>query len=560
MAPLSKTDVVIIGMGAVGGVVADVLTAAGIEVVGLEAGPRLDEADFLKRLDEVGESWNMRNALGGPKFNREVPTWRPTASEPTQPTPAYGMANCVGGSSVHYGAQYWRFLEDDFTIRSSTVAKYGEKALPAGTSIVDWPLTYQDLEPYYDKVEYQLGVSGQGGVNPFEAPRSRGYPMPALMPTGVQTKMAEAQKKLGLHPFPQPAAITSEIYQDRAPCTFCGFCGNGFGCWNNSKTSTLVTSIPRAEKTGKLDLRPNSRVLEILVDSDGRATGVKYLDADGKAQVQPARFVVLCSFVYENNRVLLLSKSHAYPKGLSNNHEQVGKYYRPQVVTVVTGTYPGEQLNLWGGLVAQTTCLDDYNGDSFDHKGLGFIRGASVSISTNTMAVAASSTVPPDVPLWGSKYKSWLHENAGSTIGLAAQMETLPYEANFIDLDPVKKDDLGIPVARITFSAYENEERMSAYMVKKLTAMHKAAGAKEIWGGFAAIPIYSHAYGGTRMGDDVETSVVDKYSVSHEVPGLAIMGGSTYCSTSGYNPTETMQALAWYGAEHIAQNFDSLAS
>ncbi|HVV89290.1 MAG TPA: GMC family oxidoreductase [Solirubrobacterales bacterium] len=559
MAPLSKTDVVIIGMGAVGGVVADVLTAAGLEVVGLEAGPRLEKADFLKRLDEIGESFSIRNSLGGPKFNREIPTWRPKASEPTQPVPAVGMANCVGGSSVHYGAQFWRFLEDDFTVASSTAKKYGKGALPKGASVVDWPMSYQELEPYYDKVEWQLGVSGKKGANPYEAPRSRDYPMPPLRAAGFPASMAETMAGMGLHPFEQPAAINSEIFNERPPCSFCGFCGYGFGCWNDSKTSTLVTSIPRAEESGHLDLRPNSRVLEITVDSQGNASGVKYLDEKGKEQVQPARFVVLCTYIYENNRLLLLSRSKAFPKGLSNNHGQVGKYYRPQVGTTINGLYAGKQLNIWAGTSGQTYCIDDYNGDAFDHKGLGFIRGASVQVSTNGMPIGNSVNVPPGVPLWGSRYKRWIHENAGSVAGLFAQMESLSYEANFVDLDPVVKDDLGIPVLRLTYSAYENEERMAEYLTEKLTAIHKEAGAKETWGGISVAPIYSHAYGGTRMGDDPETNVVDKYGVSHEVPNLAVMGGSTFVSVSGYNPTEHMQALAWYGAQHIADDFESLA-
>ena len=560
MASLSETDVVIIGMGAIGGVVADVLTEAGLKVVGLEAGPRLEKTDFIKRFDEIGESFTIRNSLGGPKFNREVPTWRPTAGEPVQPSPALGLANCVGGSSTHYGAQFWRLLEDDFTVRSSTIEKYGQNALPKGTDIVDWPMTYKELEPYYDKVEYELGVSGQAGANPFEAPRSRDYPMPPLRPSGYPSMMAEVMKKQGLHPFPQPAAINSEIYDDRPPCTYCGFCGLGFGCWNDSKMSTLVTSIPRAEKSGNLDLRTNSRVLEILVDAEGRASGVKYLDEKGRTQEQPARFVVLSSYIYENNRMLLLSKSKAYPKGLSNNHGQVGKYYRPQVVTTVYGTYPGKKLNIWSGTTGQTFCIDDYNGDNFDHTGLGFIRGGSIQVGANNMAISQSVTVPPGVPLWGAKYKRWIHENADSVAGLTAQMETLPYEANFIDLDPEKKDDLGIPVVRLTFSVYENEEKMSEYLVEKLTAIHEAAGVKTTWGGLGVVPVNSHAYGGTRMGTDPDSSVVDQYSVSHEVPNLAVMGGSTFCSVSGYNPTETMQALAWYGSEQIAKNFEALAS
>jgi len=558
----SETDVVIIGMGAAGGTAANVLTQAGLNVVGIEAGPRLSASDFLKRFDEVGEGFSFRNSLGGPKFNREIPTWRPDAKSPTSPPLAVGMANCVGGSSVHFGAQFWRFLDSDFTMRSSTVARYGESALPAGSVISDWPLSYGELEPYYDKVEYQLGLSGQAGSNPFEAPRSRGYPLPPLRPSGYPTMMGGAMKELGYHPFPQPAAILSQPYHGRPACSYCGFCGDGFGCWNNSKSSTLVTAIAEAEKTGKLEIRTNSRVMAILSDSEGRVTGVQYLDAQGAMQEQPARFVILASYIYENNRLLLLSKSKAYPKGLSNNHGQVGKYYRPQVTAGVYGLYAGKQLNLWTGTGGQTVVMDDLNGDNFDHHELGFIRGANIQVSTNNMPVAQSATVPPDVPFWGSAYKKWLHENANSVGALFAQMETLPYEANFIDLDPVKKDNLGVPVIRLTFNVYENEMKMAAYLAEKMTAIHKAAGAQKTWATPlpSVVPVYSHAYGGTKMGTDPSSSVVDQYSLSHEAPHLAVMGGSTFVNTTGYNPTETMQALAWYGAEHIAKNFDTLAA
>jgi gluconate 2-dehydrogenase alpha chain len=561
MARLSKKDVVIIGMGAAGGVASYVLTKAGLDVVGLEAGPRLSNKNFIKRLDEIGEDFSIRNSLGGAKFNREVPTWRPNAKTPTSPPIAVGMANCVGGSTVHFTAQYWRFLEDDFTMRTSTLKRYGSGALPTGAVISDWPLTYHDLEPYYDKVEYQLGVSGKAGVNPFEAPRTRGYPLPPLQNYGFGAHMGDTMKRLGYHPFRQAAAILSEDYHGRPACSYCGFCSTGYGCWNNSKSSTLVTSIAEAEKTGKLEIRPQTRVMEILTDSDGRVSGVKYLDKHGRMQEQPARFVILATYVYENNRLLMLSTSKAYPKGLSNNHGQLGKYYRAQVGAGVNGVFSGKELNLWAGAGGQTTVMDDFNGDNFDHRGLGFIRGANIQVGGANMPISQAVNVPPTVPLWGSAYKRWIHDNAGSVSGLFAQMETLPYEANFLDLDPVKKDDLGVPVIRLTFDVYENEIKMAAYLTEKMTAILKAAGASETWGGPApsVIPVYSHAYGGTTMGSDPSSSVVDKYSVSHEAPNLAVMGGSTFVNTTGYNPTETLQALAWYGAEHIAKHFDSLA-
>lgn len=560
MGRLSKTDVVIIGLGAAGGVAAHVLTQAGLNVVGIEAGPHWTTNDFVKRLDEVGEGFSYRNSMGGAKFNREIPTWRPNARSAEQPPLVVGMANGVGGSSIHYGAQSWRFLKDDFTVRSSTIARYGASAIPPGASVVDWPLTYDVLEPYYDKVEYAIGVSGQAGANPFEAPRSRPYPMPPLASAGFPKTVASTWSSLGYHPFPQPAAIASQSFDGRPGCTFCGFCGSGFGCYNASKSSTLVTTIPMAQKTGKLEIRANSRVMKINSDHGGHVTGVSYLDQHGKMQEQPASFVILAGYVFENTRMLLLSKSSAYKDGLSNNHGQVGKYYRAQVTTSVNGLFPGRALNLWGGSSGQTFCIDDLNGDAFDHTGLGFIRGGSIQAGTNNMPVAQSVVVPPDLPLWGATYKRWLHDNANSVGGVFAQMETLNYAANSIDLDPHKKDDKGVPVARLTFDVYDNEKKMSAYLTGKITAMLKAAGATTTWGGLGVVPVYSHAYGGTQMGTDPGSSVVNQYSISHEASNLAIMGASTFVTTTGYNPTTTLEALAWYGADYIAKNFNSLAA
>jgi gluconate 2-dehydrogenase alpha chain len=574
MAQHQQTDVVIIGMGAAGGIAAYALTKAGLNVVGIEAGPRLSHKDFIKRLDELGEAFQFRNSLGAPKFNREIPTWRLNAKAPTtqQPPGIFAMANAVGGSSVHYGAQSWRLHEDDFTIRSSTIKRYGKGALPHGTSIIDWPVSYAELEPYYDQVEYLIGVSGkagnitgkvQAGGNPFEAPRDRDYPMPPLRSLEFATKLGHSMHELGYHPFPQPAAITSRNFNGRPPCSYCGFCGYGFGCWNDSKSSTLVSAIKEAEKTGKLEIRTNSRVMKIMSDGHGRVTGVQYRDSHGKTHEQPARFVILAGYIYENNRLLLLSKSASYPHGLSNNHHQVGKYFMSQIGAgpAVNGLYPNARLNLWGGTSGQTVVMDDLDGDNFNHHGLGFIRGGSIQVSTNGMPIAQSTNVPPDVPLWGNAYKRFLHDNIDAVGGLAAQTDVLPYDANFVDLDPVKKDDLGVPVLRVTYNLYENEHKMAAYLTERMTHILKASGAKKTWGGaIAPIPVSSHAYGGTRMGEDPGNSVVDQYSISHEAPNLAVMGASTFVSTSGFNPTETVEALAWYGADHIAKNFGTLAA
>jgi gluconate 2-dehydrogenase alpha chain len=561
--PLPKTDVVVIGLGAAGGIASYVLTEAGLNVVGIEAGPRLTLDEIIGDYDEITSALN-RNKYGAPKYNKEVPTWRPNADTEVGPPPSAPglMANAVGGTTIHYGAQSWRYREDDFLIRSRTVDRYGEESLPEGNSIADWPVTYQDLEPYYDKVEYLIGVSGVGGANPFESTRSRDYPLPPLQETGYMKLAKEAMGRLGYHPFQQPAAIISQPYGDNRPaCTYCGFC-QWFGCWNHSKSSTFASAIPAAEKTGKLEVRANSRVTKILSNDKGEVTGVEYIDENGQLQTQPAGVVILSSFVFENTRLLLLSPGAAYPDGLSNNHGQVGKHYIAHGLVSSLGLFPGQLLNLDSGSVSQSTVIDDFNGDNFDHTGLGFIRGGSIQARNQEVyPIVASKRLAPGVPTWGSDYKRWVHENAQSVGTTLAQLEILSYERNFLDLDPNKKDELGMPVIRVTFDLGDNEIALSKFLIPKMREILTEMGATQTWGAdqIVASPITTHLFGGTRMGNEPESSVVDKYCISHEAPNLAVIGGSNFCSTTGYNPTQTIQAVAWHAAEYIAKNFQSIA-
>ncbi|MDB5059269.1 MAG: rane-bound D-gluconate 2-dehydrogenase large subunit [Chloroflexi bacterium] len=561
MKTLPKADVLLIGIGAAGGIASYVLTKAGLSVVALEAGPRLSNAEFAKQLDEVG-GYEARNVLGAPKVNHEIPTWRPRASMPVQhlkPPYAILMANLVGGTSVHFGAQFWRFHESDFKVRTYTVERYGTKALPAGSALADWPVSHADMEPYYDQVEYLIGVSGRGGSNPFEAPRSRDYPLPPVRSMGSAELATKAMRELGYHPFPQPAAVLSRRFNGRPACTFCDFC-DGFGCWNNSKSSTLVSAIPAAEKTGKLEIRPNSRVMRILTDSAGNASGVEYLDSNGQTVTQPAAFVILSTYTYENTRLLLVSRTSMFPNGLANNHGQVGKYYMAHYYPSANGIFPGKATNMFSGTASQGVAMDDLNADNFDHAGLGFIRGAEIGVSNEVRPIGAAANVPPDVPMWGAAYKQWLRQYGNSIITVSGQLENIPSVHNFLDLDPTKKDPLGMPVVRVTYDLHENEMRAGNYMLKKATEILKAMGATKTWYyPPSPLAINSHAYGGTRTGEDPATSVVDPYLITHEVRNLAVLGASTFPSTTGFNPTCTVEATAWFAAEHIAKNFHKLA-
>jgi gluconate 2-dehydrogenase alpha chain len=295
-----------------------------------------------------------------------------------------------------------------------------------------------------------------------------------------------------------------------------------------------------------------------MVDSSGKASGVRYLKA-GQSYIQPASVVFLSTYVYENVRLLLLSKSDAFPTGLSNKGGQVGKNYMSHVFCGISGLF-SKRTNVYSGTTGQFVGMDDFNGDNFDHTGLGFISGASIAASHETKPIGGAANTPPEVPQWGSEWKAWLNKNAQNVGGMFAQCESLPYEDHFIDLDPATKDPQGFPVARVTFDLKPQELARFDYMYQKMDEVMKEAGASQTWVSFPKIPIAvnSHAYGGTRMGTSADDSVVDEWCLSHEVPNLAIVGGSVFPTSGGHNPTGTVQALGWRTGEHIAQSFQSI--
>lgn len=566
---LKKSDVVIVGLGAAGGIAAFVLTRAGLNVVAVEAGGRLTGRD--QQLNELAQSGHY-NVFGRAKANLEIPTWRPNASTRTIPASAGArptpMMNAVGGTSIHYATESWRLHPWNFKMRSEVIKRYGAHIIPAGSTTADWPVSYDELEPYYDKTEYEIGISGKAGNirgkldpagNIFEGPRSREYPLPPLRRTGFTELMAEAARRLGWHPFQNPSSVHSQAFKGTPACSYCSTCMNG--CFLGAKGSTDMHVIPAAEATRKLSIITEARVTQIKTDDHGRVTGVLFVK-DGKEIFQPASVVVLSSFTFENTRLLLLSTSKANPKGLSNNHGQVGKNYMAHnTAQVVTALFRGRKLNRWSGLGAQGTVLDDWADDNFDHSGLGFIGGGVFKAGMGQQAIGAANSTPPSVPNWGSAWKSWLKANANSVASANAQGETLTYEDNYLDLDPTVRDPFGLPVIRITFDIKENEKRAALFSAEKIVAWFKEAGATETWtSAVRPVSLPNHAYGGTRMGTDPETSVVNGWCFSHEAPNLAILGSSTFPTTSGRNPTLTVQALAWRTADHIIKNWKSIAA
>lgn len=563
---LPKTDVVIVGMGAAGGVAALPLTSAGLKVVGLEAGGWLSTRDFAPdELRNGSRNWPQTVQ----KCASEAPTVR-ASDDVAAVQGGHPMMNAVGGTSMHYWAQSWRLNPWDFKVVSATKARYGADRLPADSTVEDWPFAYEELEPYYDKVEYTVGISGQAGnvqgrINPagniFEGVRQREYPMGPLRASPFTDLMGSAARRLDWNPFQGPAAIASEVYDGRAPCQYHGFCNKG-GCHVRAKSSTAVTTIPKAQATGNLDIVTFARVTNIVTDNNGKVTGVDYVRGN-EHYFQPADVVLLASYAYENVRLLLLSKSRAFPNGLANNAGQVGLHYMSHHQGAPVTALFDRDLHNWYGLPAQGTAIDEWADDNFDHSGVDFIGGANLWAHTDRKPIsAAKMSTFGEAPGWGSDWKAFVMKNADRTNSSYIQKTTLPYVGNYLDLDPVVKDPLGLPVTRITARYRDNEKRIAAFAQEKMAQWYLEAGAiKVIKSGLGnTMGASTHAYGGTRMGNNSQTNVVDQWGFAHEAPNLGILGGSVMGTSGARNPTLTVQALSWRTAEYLVNNWRSITS
>jgi gluconate 2-dehydrogenase alpha chain len=545
-----EADVVIVGGGAVGGFLAHTLVRCGLRVVILEAGPARSGRE--RAMDEV-LSTAFRNEGGAAKFNREVPTWRAsTAQKATRARRSQGLETALGGNSVAWGAVAMRLYAQDFRVRSATIARYGQARIPVGSTLADWPLDYADLAPFYDEAEHLMGVSGQDGANPFEPPRNRPYAMPPLRSSGLGLLFGEAARAEGYHPFPLPAAIATVPYRGRAACTYCSFCSR-FGCHVDAKASAQNTVLPDALATGRLHIATHARVDRIVTDESGRAVAVRYRGADGDMHQVAGGTIVLAANTFENVRLLLLNTDRRHARGLGNETGQVGRHYMTRQQPSVYGVFDHLRLNRFIGPTAQAMAIADLSSDHFDHGELDFILGGRIAAFNQYLPVEASGVLPPDVPRWGEAWRAFFTHAYNRTAMLFIDPEILPYETNGIDLDPDITDDLGRPVARITFDVHENERRLMAYLQERAARILGRMGASRIWRRpHVTVPISTHDVGGTRMGQDATGSVVDSFGRVHDTPGLMVLGGSTFVSLPAVNPALTIVALALRAGEQIA--------
>jgi len=534
--PGDAVDFLVIGAGASGGVMAKELATAGFRVVVLEQGPYLTEQAYSH--DEIKYTYQA-GLTNDPKV--QPITYRKNESEPAKRIKAVEYGRQVGGGSVHFTANYWRFHESDFQERSQFGAV-------AGAGLADWPIQYADLEPYYTKAEYELGISGLAGANPFEGPRSKPYPLPPMPVKSSGVLFDRAAKKLGLHPYPAPVAILSQPYQGRNACVHCGFC-ESFGCEMRAKSSTLVSVIPVAEKTGRCEIRPNSYVRKIETDGQGRVTGAVYFDSNRREVFQKAKAVLLCANGAETARLLLLSKSKRFPQGLANSSGLVGKYLMWDNGAFASGWFE-HPLNEYKSIQATRVLHDYYRADPKR----GFYGGGGLDARFDSYPASfALHGMPPDAPKWGAEYKQMLGAYFTHTMGVLAHSSSLAKIENSISLDPEVKDPWGLPALRVTYDYHPDDVATMKWLLTKQVEILEAAGAKKVWTTGLSLEDFMmpsrHLMGTCRMGNDPKESVVDRFNRAHDVANLWIVDGSCFVTSGRQQPTATIQALAYRAAD-----------
>ncbi|MEF2246633.1 MULTISPECIES: GMC family oxidoreductase [unclassified Paenibacillus] len=557
---LPKVDVVIIGVGWAGGIIAAELTKNGMSVVGLEKGKERLTEDYFMAHDEL--RFALRYDLMQ-DLSKETITFRGNEKIRALPMRQYGsflIGDGLGGAGVHWNGQTYRFLPYDFQIRSKTEERYGKNKIPKEMTIQDWGITYDELEPYFDTFEKMTGISGE--ENPLGGKRASGYPTPPMLQTPSMKLFSDAAKKLNLHPFSVPSANLSQAYTNpdgiaRAACQYCGYCER-FGCEYGAKADPVVTVIPVAKQTGKFEIRTHSYVRRIL-HTGGKATGVLYTDlTTGEEIEQPADIVVSTGYVFNNTRLLLLSKI-GKPYDSASGTGVVGKNYAYQVTKGnAIGFFEDQKFNLYAGAGSLGMCLDDYNGDNFDHSNVNFIHGGNIAHTFTGQRPIQNNTVPEDTPKWGKEFKANSLKYANSILAVGSQGASMPFKHHYLDLDPTYKDAFGDPLIRITFDFEDQDRELARYISDRCAEIITEMGAdrvqslKERLGPYEITTYQStHNTGGVIMGADPGTSVVNNYLQVWDMENLFVIGASAFPHNSGYNPTGTVGALAYRAAEGI---------
>ena len=532
-------DFVIVGSGSAGGILAKELSTNGFKVVVLEQGPYRTAKDFTHDEWSVSHLGELRG--GGNDVHQQTFRDDETREATVTPIPPAEYAQTVGGSSVHFTANFWRFRESDFMERSLL-------GPISGTNFADWPISYADIEPYYTKVDWEIGVSGAPGPN--DAFRSKPFPMPPIPVKSSGVLLERGAKKLGWNAQPAPLAILSKPLNDRPACINCGFC-MGFGCEVNAKSSTLAAMIPLAEASGNCEIRAECAVFRIATNAEGKADEVFYYDPEGNERSQKAHAVIVSANGAETSRLLLNSASETHPDGLANSSGFVGRNLMFNGHSIAGALFE-HPLNDFKGVQVTRIIHDFYESDP----ARGFYGGGGIDarpLYAATPISFAAAGAPPGAPTWGAEYKSNLKHDFTRHMSILNSTTSLALDSNNITIDPTHKDRWSRPSIRLTYKDHDDDLATAKFLQDRAMELLDAAGAQKAWRDHIGYQNNgAHLLGTCRMGDDPQTSVVDKFHRTHDVRNLFLCDGSSFVTSGRGQPTMTIMALAFRAAEHIA--------
>ncbi|WP_293224162.1 GMC family oxidoreductase [Ottowia sp.] len=574
-----KTDAVIVGLGWMGSILAMELAEAGLNVLALERGEDRDTVpDFAypKMIDEL--KYGIRLKLTEPPSHSTL-TVRRSLQETALPYRVLGSflpGNGVGGAGVHWNGHTWRALPEELRLRSYVTEKFGAKVIDESMTIEDWGVSYDELEPHFDRFEYVCGISGQAGNlggqtqaggNPFEGPRKRPFPLPPL-PTLLNGKMfGDAAKAMGYHPFPLPSANLSDTWTNEygmqlGPCNFCGFCER-FGCINYSKSAPQTCILGALKHKPNFSYRTHAEVIRVELAADKKtATGVTYVDEKGEQVFQPADLVILAAYQFYNVHLLLLS-GIGKPYVAETGEGVVGKNYAYQMTGGTSMFFKGVHFNPFVGAGSSAIVIDDYAVNQIDFGREGFIGGSYINSGQFNGRPIASMPLPPGTPGWGAGWKQGVKDWYGHSMSIASHGSVMSYRDCYLDLDPTYRNRHGQPMLRMTFDWKPNDIRMTQFMRGKIEAIaqsmnptHWASGYKGEGAHYDVRPYQTtHNVGGAIMGTDPGRSAVNRYLQTWDVHNVFVMGASAFPQNLQYNPTGTVGALAYWSARAIRQDY-----
>jgi len=525
MATHEKVDVAIVGAGASGSVYAAVLAKAGKKVALLESGP----------------DWQLTDLISSDFWGRRIkPASGPFLLEGKNPFGyVYQAGWGVGGAALHYFANFPRLLPNDFKIKS----EHGRA--------LDWPISYGDVAPYYDRVAEDIGVSGDAKAEEIWRPPGKPYPMPPMKTFRHGEIWLKGFEAVGIRMAPAAVGMNSTEFKGRRGCIYDGWCH--VGCPIGALANPVVTYLADARKAGA-EVRPRATVTRVLTNPQGtKVTGIEYYDEKKERQVQEASVVVLAAWSAQNPRLLLNSATDRYPKGLANSSDLVGKYMMAHFSSGTWAMFDEDIQNHMGTTGAQFMSYDRYGKTSHPGTfGSSFITAGS-AMKTSDLGGFANARVD----LFGPDLHAFMQRAARGLTRIGAFGEELPNIENRIELVS-DKDEFGMPLAKIVHSYDQDAIALWNANFEEGLKIAKAAGAKESWSGRGNMPTI-HLMGGTIMGTAADNSVVNSYGQSHELPNLYVAGPGIFATAGASNPTYTIFALSLRGAEHLAEKWSTVA-